>query len=553
MLPKKRTFALLILLVSYTAITPATWGDSTQPNVLFIAIDDMNDWTGFLGGHPQSITPNLDRLAASGTNFTNAHCSAPACSPSRLALLFGVQPFESGLYPFYDHEKIPASLLGRYTSLPANFRRNGYRAFGAGKIFHGTKELREDWDDYHQPSASKLRYAPQDGYQQGKSSKMAFCPTKNPLAEHPDYQVASYGVEVLSRDHDKPFFLAVGIVKPHLAFVCPQQFFDALPEEIEPPKIQPTDLNDVPWVGRSMAKLSDDFRFRRDKAWGRVHRSYLACISWADYNIGRVLDALEKSPHAENTIVVVWSDHGYHQGEKRSFRKFSLWEESTRVPLIIRDPRIKHTLKNDDHRCDEAVSLIHLYRTLCDLTDIPAPEYVAGESLRSQLIDPKAPFEPPAITTWGRGNYSIRGDRYRFTRYFDGGEELYDHASDPNEWHNLAEEKQHAATKAELASHLPKDETPLVREGISLWNIIDADRPGKFEKFRDEACRAGSKSYDLSWNRFIRSTASQSLCESFGSSPTVANGPVEIAAKWHTTRRRGKRHRGIDWSPCHGG
>ena len=326
----------------------------------------MNDWTGFLGGHEQSLTPNLDRLAARGTNFTNAHCSAPACSPSRLALLFGVQPFESGFYPFYDHGKIPAEVLGRYTSLPANFRKHGYNAMGAGKIFHGTKALRQDWDEYHEPSATKLRYAPEHGYQQGKSVKMAFCPTTNPDEEHPDHQVASYGIEVLSRKHDKPFFLAVGIVKPHLAFVCPKRFFDALPEHIEPPKIRTDDLVDVPWVGRSMAKLPDDFRFRGNDAWERVRRSYLACISWADYNIGRVLDALEKSPYADNTIVVVWSDHGYHQGEKRSFRKFSLWEESTRVPFIIYDPRVKH----DDHDCKEATSLIHVYRTVCDLAGV---------------------------------------------------------------------------------------------------------------------------------------------------------------------------------------
>ena len=161
---------------------------------------------------------------------------------------------------------------------------------------------------------------------------MAFCPTTNRLEEHPDHQVASYGIDVLSRDHSQPFFLAVGIVKPHLAFVCPQQFYDALPDRITPPKIREDDLVDVPWVGRSMVKLQDDFRFRTDNAWEKVHRSYLACISWADYNIGRVLDALEASPYADNTIVVVWSDHGYHQGEKRSFRKFSLWRNRPEYP-----------------------------------------------------------------------------------------------------------------------------------------------------------------------------------------------------------------------------
>lgn len=455
-----------------------------RPNVLFIAIDDMNDWTGFLGGHPQAITPNLDRLARRGVNFTNAHCIAPACSPCRLGLLYGVEPFHSGLYPFYNHDKIPKSVLSRYTSLPRHFRDHGYQSFGAGKIFHGSRASSEDWDDYHQHSGPKLRYAAEHGYQQGKSSKMAFCPTKNPLEDHPDYQVASYGVDVLAKDHEKPFFLAVGIVKPHLAFVCPEPFFNALPDKIKPPLIRRNDLADVPWAGRAMAKLSDDYRFRTDEAWEAVHRSYLACISWADFNIGRVLDALAESKYSENTIVVVWSDHGYHQGEKRSFRKFSLWEESTRVPFIVFDPRQKTTVEG--RRCKEAVSLINIYRTLCDLSEIDPPDYVDGQSLRPQIENTEESLDLPAITTWGRGNYSIRDDDWRYTRYFDGGEELYDHRKDPQEWNNLADVAEHADVRKRLAAFLPSDEASLVREGISLWNVIDADQPQKLKSFRNQ-------------------------------------------------------------------
>ena len=457
--------------------------DESKPNVLFIAIDDMNDWTGFLGGHPQAITPNMDRLAKRGVNFTNAHCIAPACSPCRLGLLYGVQPFHSGLYPFYDHEKIPKTLLSRYTSLPKLFRQNGYRDFGAGKIFHESKNLAGDWDDYHKHSGAKLQYATEAGYQQGTSTKMAFCPTTNEMADHPDYQVASYGIDVLSKEHDKPFFLAVGIVKPHLPFVCPKQFFDLYPDRIEQPLIRQRDLQDVPWVGRSMARLSDDFRFRADESWERVHRSYLACISWADFNIGRVLEALEQSPYADNTIIVLWSDHGYHQGEKRSFRKFTLWEESTRVPFIILDPRPGRMTPGN---CAEAVSLIQVYRTLSDLAGVDPPNYVDGESLTAQLKDPSTQLDTPAITTWGRGNYSVRGDKWRFTRYFDGGEELYNHASDPQEWNNLADDPQHAQTKYKLAEFLPTNEAPLISEGVTLWNVNDADRPKRMKKFKNQ-------------------------------------------------------------------
>ncbi|TWT55663.1 sulfatase [Allorhodopirellula solitaria] len=451
------------------------------PNVLFIAIDDMNDWTGFLGGHPQAHTPNMDALARRGVSFTNAHCVAPACSPCRLGLLYGVEPFHSGLYPFYNHQEIQSWVTKRYTSLPKTLRDQGFETFGAGKIFHSSAHFDIDWSDYHKPQSKKLVYKPEQGYQIGKSKKMAFCPTTNPLPEHPDYQVADYGIDVINREHDKPFFLAVGIVKPHLAFVCPEQFFDLIEQPVEPPPIQSRDLVDVPWVGRSMAKLSDDLKFRNDEAWQRVRHAYLACNAWADFNIGRVLDALAASPHADNTVVVLWSDHGYHQGEKRSFRKFSLWEESTRVPLIIYDPR-RHQGEPAD--CVQPVSLIDLYRTVDDLAGVETPSYVDGDSLLPQLNDPTEVITEPAITTWGRGNYSLRDARYRYTRYYDGGEELYDHQTDPQEWNNLAEDPDHQDVKQRLAEFLPQNEAPLHREGVGLWNVIDADRPSKLKKFQ---------------------------------------------------------------------
>ncbi|MDG1873104.1 MAG: sulfatase [Mariniblastus sp.] len=454
-----------------------------KPNVLFIAIDDMNDWVGFLGGHPQAKTPNMDKLAKRGVCFTNAHCIAPACSPCRLGLMYGVEPFHSGFYPFYNHSKIPQEVLGKYTSLSRHFRNNGYNAFGAGKIFHGSKSMNGDWDDYHSKNNAKLEYAPQAGYQQGKSQKMAFCPTTNKFEDHPDHQFASYGIDILKKQHDKPFFLAVGLVKPHLAFVCPQQFFDMHAGPIQKPKIRHRDLEDVPWVGRSMAKLSDDLRYRTDESWEQVRRAYLACISWADYNIGRVLDELEDSPHADNTIVVLWSDHGYHQGEKRSFRKFSLWEESTRVPFIIYDPRPG---KMKAGNCTEAVSLINIYKTLGEMAGIESPAYVDGESLVPQLREPSTPIELPAITTWGRGNYTVRDDKWRYTRYFDGGEELYNHSSDPQEWNNLAADLTHQARIKEMATFLPKNEAPQVVTGRSLWNVIDADQPKKLKTFKNQ-------------------------------------------------------------------
>lgn len=484
-----RTLVILIAIFCSTfcfesnvnARTPVA--DEQQPNVLFIAIDDMNDWVGFLGGHPQAKTPNMDRLAKRGVNFTNAHCIAPACSPSRLGLMYGVEPFNSGLYPFYDHEKIPHEVLGQYTGLPRLFRDSGYSTFGAGKVYHASKVLDGEWDDYFRRSGTSMNYAADKGYQQGKSMKMAFCPTTNKLSDHHDHQVVEYGLDVIKKKHDKPFFLALGLVRPHLPFVCPKKFFDMQDASIKNPLIRHRDLSDVPWVARSMANLRDDHRFRSDGAWEKVHRAYLACNSWVDHNVGRVIKALKKSPYADNTIIVLWSDHGYHQGEKRSFRKFSLWEESTRVPFIILDPRPGRMKAGE---CTEAVSLINIYRTLGEMTDVEVPDYVDGESLIEQVANPKTSFSSPAITTWGRGNYSIRDDDWRYTRYYDGGEELYDHRSDPQEWKNLADDSAHKNKKEELAASLPVSAAPLVKEGIGLWNVCDADQPERLKKFKEK-------------------------------------------------------------------
>ncbi len=454
-----------------------------RPNVLFVAIDDLNDWTGFLGGHPQAKTPNMDRLARHGVNFRNAHTVAPGCSPSRNALLFGVQPFNSGLYPFYATDKIEPSVLDQYTSLPQFFKENDYRTYASGKIHHGTVWTYEndggsrEWTEHNGErlaSLPPLVYEPEAGYVQGTSRKMAFCPTTSPLEHHRDYVTAQFGVEILSRDHDKPFFLAVGFHKPHLPFIAPKRFFELYQDGIEAPPIKADDLTDISWPARRNVRLADDLRYRKAGAWEDVRRAYLASISWTDWNVGLVLDALEASPYQDNTIVVLWSDHGYHLGEKRSFRKFSLWEESTRVPFIIWDAR---KASPEGRHSDEAVSLIDIYPTLADLAGLEKPAYVDGASLAPLLEDPAHKKTSPAITTWGRGNYAIRTRNWRYIRYFDGSEELYRHDRDPQEWENLSGDPSMAKQKRKLAAWLPAKEAPLVLSGKELHGVIDADLP----------------------------------------------------------------------------
>lgn len=445
-----------------------------KPNILFIAVDDMNDWVGFLKGHPQAITPNIDRLAQRGVIFSNAHCPAPGCSPSRNAILYGIQPFNSGLYLFYDQARLPKNALSSYTSLVKLFRNNGYETFGSGKVHHDPAENTGEWTEFFDSGTEpELRIDKTDGYFLDK--KMNFSPSLNSFEDHDDYRNASAAAAVLSRNHDKPFFIAVGIKKPHLPFVCPKQFFDLYPQEIFPPRVNPDDLSDVPWAGRAMSKIGDDRQFKKDKAWSKVRRAYLACISWADYNIGRVLDALEAGPYAGNTIIVLWSDHGFALGEKNHFKKFALWEETTRTPFIIFDPRQSDVLKN--RTVESAVSLINIYRTLAELAGLQVPEYVDGFSLVPQLKNPQQPVSVPAVCTWGRGNYAVRDTEWRYICYFDGSEELYSHLKDPDEWNNLADNPEYASVKKRLSAFLPDRESSLVRQGMTMHNVIDADQP----------------------------------------------------------------------------
>ena len=448
-----------------------------RPNVLFIAIDDMNDWTGFLGGHPQAKTPNMDALARKGVNFTNAHCPAPGCSPSRNALLYGVEPFNSGLYAFYDQAGFSGKVLTDCASLPQFFKANGYNTYGSGKIHHRREPTDVEWTEFHEPpKTNPLKFDDVEGYHYGKGGKMRFSPTLNPLKDHRDYANTSFGVEVLKREHEKPFFLAVGIVRPHLPFTAPKQFFDLYPMEVEPPRIKADDHADIPAVGRAMAKLSDDRKFKQAKAWNKVRRAYLACISWADHNVGRLIDALEASPYADNTVVVLWSDHGYGMGEKKHFRKFALWEETTRVPFIMWDAREGKAVAGREVK--DGVSLINIYRTLAELTALEVRETVDGFSLVPQLKDVSAPVAGQAICSWGRGNYTVRTRDWRYTRYYDGGEELYSHTDDPDEWTNLANNPEYAAVKKRLSEKLPKKEVPMITEGIEGWSVPwSADKP----------------------------------------------------------------------------
>lgn len=433
-----------------------------RPNVLFVAVDDLNDWIGVLGGHPQSKTPNIDRLVSRGVLFTNAHCAAPACNPSRAALMTGIRPATSGVY----HNNQPwRPAMPDAITIPQHFVQHGYTALGSGKIYHGRYPDPASWDEYY-PSKQKQRPndpVPPDRPVNGipQTSHFDWGPLDVESADMGDSQVADWVIQRLTQPRNRPFFLACGFYRPHLPWYVPRKYFERHPvESVLLPETLDGDLDDVPRGGIQMARPQGDHaKVLANEQWHKAVQGYLASIAFVDEQIGRVLNALDESEHAENTIVVFWTDHGWHLGEKQHWRKFALWEEATRTPLAIVAPGVTKA----NARCDRPVTLTDIYPTLIELCGLDGRQELEGQSLVALLKDPAREWDRPALTTHGRNNHAVRSDRYRYIRYADGGEELYDHTTDKMEWHNLAGVPEYQRIKESLAQWLPASNAPNAR------------------------------------------------------------------------------------------
>ncbi|MBN1421091.1 MAG: sulfatase [Planctomycetes bacterium] len=423
---------------------------AARPNILFIAIDDLNAWVRHLGRNEQVLTPNIDRLAARGVTFTNAHCPAPVCNPCRAALLSGLRPSTTGIYNNGTdwRPRIPESL-----TLLTCLRKNGYRVAGAGKIYHGGFERPSEWDEY------MGRTGPEPAPKKpGGAGGIRFAPLDCRDEDMPDHRIASWVIERLGRKQETPFFLACGFHNPHMPWNVPRKYFDLYPlEGIRLPPVREDDLADLPRDGvRRAGAKGDHVDILASGRWKEAVRAYLAAITFVDAEVGRVIDALDESAYRDDTIVVLWGDNGFHLGEKLHWRKFALWEESTRVPFIWVAPGV--TAKGG--ACRRPVDFMSVYPTLCDLAGVPIPSHVEGVSIRPLLADPAAAWDRPAITTFPLNCHAIRTEAWRYIRYADGGEELYDEAKDPFEWTNLAGKPEFAAVKADLAKFLPKANRP---------------------------------------------------------------------------------------------
>jgi arylsulfatase A-like enzyme len=462
---------------------------SPRPNVLFIAIDDLNDWVGCLDGHPQAKTPNLDRLASRGILFANAHCQSPLCNPSRSSLLTGLRPSTTGIYGLVPGIRDVASLK-RWVTLPQYFAAHGYFTSTCGKVYHdGSIAPRDRAREFQVwgPAPGmplppkKFVHTPDDM----RPMDWGVFPEND--RDQADWKIADAAIAQLkSLPPGKPFFVAAGFRLPHVPCFASQPWFDLYPPEdkITLPLVKEHDRDDVPFFAWYLHWKLPEPRLSwlvRAGQWRPLVRAYLASTTFMDSQIGRVLDTLEAIGQKENTVVVLWSDNGWHLGEKGMTGKTTLWERSTHVPLIFAGPGVARGAK-----CTQPAELLDIYPTLVDLCGLPPRDGLEGHSLVPQVKDPAAPRPWPAVTTHNQDNHGVRSEHWRYIRYADGSEELYDHRSDPNEWTNLAGDPKHAEILREHARWLPKINQPPVpgsahrvlvkQNGVWLWEGKPVDR-----------------------------------------------------------------------------
>jgi arylsulfatase A-like enzyme len=420
-------------------------------NILFIPVDDLNHWIGVLGRNNQVKTPNIDKLAHSGVLFSSAHCAAPVCCPSRAALMSGKRPSTTGVYGNSNDWRtvVPAE-----ETMPTFFKTKGYEVLGSGKIYHGGFDRDTDFDFYFRGGKDGGGGA----NEKGSFGGIKWAMMKGGDDDLKDYHVAEWAVGELNKKHDKPFFLAPGIFRPHMPWNVPQKYYDLFPlETIQLPPYKKDDIDDMPEEGKKMALANGDWKALMETAnpeleWKKGIRAYMACIAYADAMIGKVVDALDKSEYKNNTIVVLWGDHGWHLNEKNHWRKFSLWEEATRAPLIFRVPGVTKA----GAVCSTPVDFMNIYPTLAKLCGFEIPKHIEGVSMIPLLQNVNASWSLPAVTTHGFNNHAVRTKKYRYISYNKGGEELYDEEKDPYEWNNIANQTESKEVIKELRKYLPK-------------------------------------------------------------------------------------------------
>ena len=453
-----------------------------KPDIVLIVVDDLNDWIGAMGGHPNTKTPNIDSLAAKGMLFPQAYCNAPQCRPSRLSMNHGIYPFNSGTY---FNAKSKNESKPKTPTIQKFFMENGYRVASGGKVHHGGPG--KDGD--------ALRIKPNDPL--APWGKKKYDVKSNPpndghvldvkTEEMGDFKVASWAIDQWqSSSSEKPLFMSVGFYRPHRPLQVPKMYFDRFPLKSikRPAEPKEDDWDDMPEFARKLARthahksyhngMSDHEFILSKNDWDFTIQAYLASVNFVDEQIGRLLKALEKNPRGRETYIVLVSDHGWHLGEKKHWCKGAIWEQTTRIPFIVKGPNIKAGTI-----CKQPVSLIDVFPSLVDIAGIKVPEYLDGKSALPQLKDPNIK-RSPAIISYGAKNTAIRSERWRYIRYEDGSEELYDHSLDPNEWKNLADDFQYNEIKKELSTYIPKNQLPSLK--VADWFDLTKKKKRKVNK-----------------------------------------------------------------------
>lgn len=422
----------------------------SRPNVVMICIDDLNDWIGYMGGHPQTRTPHLDGLAAKGRAFTNAHCAVPVCSASRVSVISGLHATTHGSYELGpSYQSIPR--LDSAPTLHATFKQHGYQTLTGGKVLHhGFKgRLAKDIDTTLHPRHGGPR-PPEPLH--WNPPIWDYGPFPETDEEMEDMKLAKAAAAFLRQPSDQPFFMTVGFFRPHVPMYVPPHWFSLFDRQtLVLPKAPLEDMSDIPANFQNMNQIAPDHsKVVQSGQWRGFVQAYLASTAFVDHCVGTVLEAIDQGPHAENTLIVLWSDHGFHLGEKQHWAKRTLWEESTRVPLIFAGTGI-----TQPGSCDEAVSLIDLYPTLMECCKLDAAIKLDGVSLVPQLENPKKARTQPVRISSFEGNHAIRSKHWRYIQYQDGSTELYDHRVDGLEYKNLSGDLDFQKIALELASHLP--------------------------------------------------------------------------------------------------
>jgi len=391
-------------------------------------------------GFPGVKTPNLEKFAQTALNFTKAYCAAPVCNPSRAALLSGIAPYKSGIYDNID-EISTSKIILNAAFLPEHFKANGYETLTRGKIFHTTPS-KDRYAAMWDKDSGKGNYGPTPQVKNIPPTvkvpgNFNYQPWTGPDSDHPDNVTAETAINWLKQKHDKPFFIAAGLYKPHNPWTAPKEFFDMYAlEDIKLPPMLANDWDDLPPVAKKWAANPVNFEALKGTGqWEAVVRSYLACITFMDWNLGRIISTLDNSPYKNNTIVCVFADNGFHLGEKKHFAKYALWEKTTHILFMWQ----VLSLTKPRQVCEKPVNLLDIYPTLTELCKLPLPtQQLDGRSIVKLLANPAGSWEYPSVTTYQPGNQTLRDEKYRYIRYQDGGEELYDEVNDPNEWYNLA-------------------------------------------------------------------------------------------------------------------